>query len=400
MKQFFSLILSEGFRVFFLCAGLFAVFSMSLWTIYYFGGVAVIPTRMAQVQWHGHELVFGYGGAALGGFFLTAVPNWTGAKAAPQSFIGMVAALWLAGRFAIWCSVVIPLPLVTLIDLCFVPVLAVKIAVQLIHRPKPQNVVFLYFFSLFWVGNLMCHLDWLANVGPGADVGIRVGLLALAAMIVVLGGRVTPAFTRNAMHRAGIEVGEPRDLHLFTPVAIGGAALLPLSFALSPDSRVSGAVLGVVGLFALIRLGFWATRFQWTQPILWALHLGYGATGLGLLLWGLVSFGLGTEVAALHLLAIGGVGGMTLAVMSRAVLGHSGRALIAPKPVALAYGMIPLAAVLRWLGGSFGGVLYTPMVLAAGLVWCLAFALFVGALWPVFSTPRPPRAPAGAPPSS
>ncbi|MCB1336888.1 MAG: NnrS family protein [Maritimibacter sp.] len=393
LKRFFG----EGFRVFFLGAGLFAILAMAWWTLYlgvhFTGGmVTAIPFAMAPHEWHGHELAFGYGSAALAGFLLTAVPNWTGATAARHWFIGLAAAVWLAGRLALWTSGSLPAGLVAAVDLAFLPILWIKIAGLLWRRPKPQNVVFLVFLSLFWLGNLAMHLGW-AGIWAGGEIdGARAGVMALAGMILVIGGRVGPAFTRNAMHREGVpEAKLPRDPALFTPAMIGLAVLLPLSALFQPGSAVAGAVALAAGLAQLARQSRWGIGFAITRPILAALHVSAAMVGLGLVMTGLVPFTGLSEVAALHLLAIGGVAGMTLAVMSRATLGHSGRPLVAPMPVALAYALLPLAAVLRWVGSEVSGGAYFPAVLAAGLLWIAAFALYAGALLPAFLGPRADR---------
>lgn len=393
MKRLFS----EGFRVFFLGAGLFAILAMAWWTLYlgvhFTGGmVTAIPFAMAPHQWHAHELAFGYGSAALGGFLLTAVPNWTGAKGARRWFIGLAAAVWLAGRLALWLSAGLPAGLVAAVDLAFLPILWVKIAGLLLRRPKPQNVVFLVFISLFWLANLATHLGWAGVWDGGERDGPRAGIMALAGMILVIGGRVGPAFTRNAMYRDGVpEHALPRDWPLFAPVMIGLAALLPLTALLLPDTRTAGAVALAAGAAQLVRQMRWGFGYAVTRPILAALHVSAALVGLGLVLKGLVPFTGASEVAALHLLAIGGVAGMTLAVMSRATLGHTGRPLVAPLPVAIAYALLPLAALLRWMGSEVSGDLYFPAVLAAGLLWILAFGLFSFALLPAFLGPRADR---------
>ena len=393
LKRLFS----EGFRVFFLGAGLFAIFAMGWWEIYlgvhYTGGMVTrVPFAMAPHEWHAHEMVFGYGSAALGGFLLTAVPNWTGAAGARHWFIGLAAAVWLAGRVALWVSGSLPPGLVAAVDLAFLPILWVKIAGLLLRRPKPQNLVFLGFITLFWLANLAMHLGW-AGIWDGGEIsGARAGILALAGMILVIGGRVGPAFTRNAMHRDGVpEAALPRDWPGFTPVMIGLAALLPLSALMLPDTRAAGLVALAAGLAQLLRQSRWGFGYAITRPILAALHVSAALVGGGLVLTGLVPFTDLSEVAALHLLAIGGVAGMTLAVMSRATLGHTGRPLVAPLPVAFAYALLPVAALLRWLGSELSGAVYFPAILAAGLLWILAFGLYAGALLPAFLEPRVDR---------
>ena len=402
MKRLFS----EGFRVFFLSAGLFAILAMAWWALYlgvhYTGGfVTAIPFAMAPHAWHGHELAFGYGSAALGGFLLTAVPNWTGAAGARHWFIGLAAAVWFAGRVALWVSGSLPAGFVAAVDLAFLPILWVKIAGLLLRRPKPQNVVFLVFLSLFWLANLATHLGWAGLWDGGEIVGPRAGIMALAGMILVIGGRVGPAFTRNAMHREGVpEEALPKDAPLFTPVMIGLAALLPLSTLFLPDTTTATLLTLVAGVAQLVRQARWGFGFAIRRPILAALHVSAGLVGIGLVTIGLAPFAGLSEVGALHLLAIGGVAGMTLAVMSRATLGHSGRPLVASRALVLAYALLPLAAVLRWLGSEMSGDVYFPAILAAGLLWILAFGLYVGALLPAFLGPRADREPMSPPPGA
>lgn len=405
MKRVLNLLIGEGFRVFFLFAGLSGFGVMLVWAAYLIalaGGGFDLPVAMPASQWHAHELIFGYGAATLGGFFLTAVPNWTGAKAAPHRYIAIVAGLWLAGRCVVWASLGVPMWLVALVDLAFAPLLAAKIATQLLRKPKPQNMIFLLFLAYFWGANLMVHLDWM-GLGGDAASGLRGGLMSLVGMIIVLGGRVTPAFTRNAMQRAamisGVEPNMRAEPAAFTPIAIAFAAALPPLAMLPLPDWVAGAVSLAAGVFVLIRVAFWHTGFQWTQPILWTLHLSYAAIGAGLVLKGLVPFTGLTELASLHFLAIGGVGGMTLSVMSRASLGHAGRALIAPRGVVLGYGLVPLAAVIRWLGGEMGGAVYDASIWLSSALWLVAFGGFLIAFAPIYLTPRAPRAPVGAPPA-
>lgn len=387
----------EGFRVFFLAAGLYAVFTLIVWEgwlgIHAAGGmVSDLPFAAPPHLWHAHEMIFGYGTAALGGFFLTAVPNWTGAKAARHLFIATVAGLWLAGRLAVWYSAHLPPALVAVADLAFLPVLGAKILTQLVKRPKPQNLMFLGLLTIIWTGNLMVHLEWTGIAGDTLWSGLRTGLLGLCAMIAVLGGRVTPSFTRNAMTKSGRETRLPASRLPLDAAGIAGAILLPLGFLAGLAEPVLGAVAGTAGLAALGRLAGWRGGWTLGQPILWSLHLGYLMLATGYLALALALFGIGSEIASIHILGIGAVGGMTLAVMSRAALGHTGRPLVAPGPVALSYGLLPVAALLRGAGSAWPD-LYYPAVLGAGALWILAFTLYLAALWPVLWGPRAERAP-------
>jgi uncharacterized protein involved in response to NO len=391
---------SEGFRVFFLAAGLFAVVAMVVWegwlAIHAAGGTAELPVAPPPHLWHAHEMIFGYGGAALAGFFLTAVPNWTGAKGAPHRYIATVSGIWLAGRLALWLSGHLPPAMVAAADLAFVAFLWAQILGQLIRKPKPQQLIFLALLAFFWIANLLVHLEWL-GLADTLWAGLRMGLVTLCTMIMVLGGRVTPGFTRNAMVQSGRETGLPANPMPLAAVAITAMIALPVSYLIGLPDRVIGAVALIAGLAGLARVALWQGRWTLDKPILWTLHLSYAINGCGLVLLGLASLGTGSEIAALHVLGIGAVGGMTLAVMSRASLGHTGRPLVASGPVALAYALVPLAALARFLGAALPDLHY-PAVLLAGALWIAAFTLYLADLWPVWWSPRVPRAPVGSPP--
>lgn len=393
MMAFIARVFGEGFRVFFLSAGLYGLFVGGVWGIWLMTQTGAVPHTdpsyaMTPPMWHAHEMIFGYATAALGGFFLTAVPNWTGAQEARARFIALVAGLWVLGRLAMWFSGALSPVLVAVFDLAFVPILAAKIATQLIQRPKPQNMVFLLLLSLIWVANLLTHLEWIGITDDTLNMGLRVGLLTLCCMIAILGGRITPAFTRNAMKREG----EPEDAWPVSVAVLDKAGMiialvLPLTVLVFGLSPVTGVVALILGALQILRMARWRPVWAMRQPILIALHVGLGMLAVGLILWGLSLLGIGNEVAALHVLGIGCVGGMTLAVMSRAALGHSGRALIAPPPMALAYGLMAGAAILRWGGSDLDAGYLIAMLMVDGL-WIGAFVFYLIAMWSALTGPR------------
>lgn len=392
----------DGFRVFFLAAGLFAILSIGVWAwwlaLQAVGGGGDWPTAAAPQQWHAHEMIFGYGAAALGGFFLTAVPNWTGARAVPHVFIAAVAGLWLMGRVAVWSSGILSAGVVAGLDLAFVSVLAAKLLAQMLKRPKPQQLILLAMLALFWAANLTVHLEWMGWTQDTLWGGLRAGLFTLGAMIMVLGGRVTPGFTRNAVVQSGREVGLPWNPMPLAALAIVAALSQPVGHLIGVPQALLAPLALVAGGAGLIRVALWRGAWTRDKPILWALHLSYAVNAGGFLAYGLAGLGIGSEIGALHILGIGGVGGMTVAVMSRATLGHTGRALVAPVPVAIAYALLPMAALVRLAGASFPD-LYYPAALTAAALWVTAFTLFTAALWPMFWGPRQPRPLKGPTPS-
>ena len=388
---------SEGFRVFFLAAGVFAVAALAYWELWLGvhaagGMVTATPFAPAPHLWHAHEMIWGFAGAVIGGFFLTAVPNWTGGRAAAVPFLMAASGLWLAGRLAVWLSGTLDPWLVAAVDLAFLPVLASKLVVMLIRRPKPQNVMLVSLLALLWSGNLLVHLDWTAAWPGAAWAGMRAGLLTVAAMIAVVGGRITPAFTRNALRRAGEEADLPREAGPLDRTGIGAAILLPMLFLAGAGEPAIAAVAVVAGALQTVRLAGWRALAVRGEPLLWSMHAAYALLASGYLALGL-AYGAGfSEVAALHILGIGAVGGMTLTVMTRAALGHTGRELTAPPPVVAAFLMLVAATVLR-AAGSYGGLeLYYGAMLASGALWIGAFLLFLAALWAPLTAPRSARA--------
>lgn len=383
---------TAGWRIFFWLAGLWAIISLAIWLLWlsvHAAGIGVVEMGFAMPPhlWHAHEMVFGYATAAIGGFLLTAVPNWTGGRPEPERFMILVSGLWFAGRLAVWFSGALPAGLVAVIDLAFLPVLMLRILMQLLARPKPQNMMILAVLSLIWIGNLLVHLEWMGLADTGWQ-GLRGAMLTICALIAILGGRVTPAFTRNAILRTGRETGLPVNRGPLTVAGIVLALLTAITQLIGLPDSVIGVVALMAGIVAASRLLGWRGLALPGQPIIWSLHLAYAMLALGYLLWGAALLGVGSEVGALHILGIGAVGGMTLAVMSRAALGHSGRALIAPGPIALAYALMPVAAILRWIGSTWIIPLYYPGILASGAIWCLAFSLYLGAIWKVLFSPR------------
>ncbi|MBZ0129389.1 MAG: NnrS family protein [Rhodobacteraceae bacterium] len=384
-------ILGEGFRAFFLGAAAFALLAVAVWEgilILRAGGGTPEPFAMPAMMWHAHEMIYGYAAAAIAGFLMTAVPNWTGSGPVKRPFITLAVSVWLLARLMFLMPQGLPLQALAVVDLAFIPILMGKLLSQLLKRPKPQNVVFLLFLAILWSGNLLIHLQWAGWTSGSFNPGIRIGILALAIMIGVIGGRVIPVFTRNAMQRGEIEAGAPvsRRWAEITGIVI----LVALPFLVVIDLRVAGVAAIIAGLVQLIRMSGWRGLWTRTRPILWALHLPFALLAFGLILLGLAWLGLGSEVAAIHFLAIGGVTGMTVAVMSRAILGHSGRPLIASPPLVVTYAIVPLAAFLRLLA-AYLPKLETEMVLISGGLWLLAFLLFLVALWPALTQPRPGR---------
>ena len=387
------LFMTAGFRLFFLLSALYAVVGMGLWVVWLAihaaGAMVVQPTiSIAPYQWHGHELVFGYAAGVIAGFFLTAAPNWTGAPVGRTAFLAAAGSLWLAGRLAMAFSAAIPPLAVALIDLVFLPMLSWRLALNLFRRPKPQNIALLGLIALIWAGDAMTHAEWTGLTNDTTERGLWLGVAAVSALIAVMGGRITPAFTRNAMMRVGAGVQLPRSRPWADRAGVATAVVMALALAVDAPEWLLGCVALAACLTNGIRAAGWRTRATLGEPLLWALHLGFALLVLG---YGLLALAWLTHllhpVASLHGLAIGAIGTMTLAMMTRAPLGHTGRALTAGTPIAVAYGLVALSALLRVAVPELAPSWYNAGVLVAGLSWISAFTIYAVVYWPVLTGP-------------
>lgn len=381
------LIFAYGFRPFFLLSGVAALALMAGWIVVLSTGAwpgAAIPA----VTWHAHEMLFGFVTAAVAGFLLTAVPSWTGTPALSGRPLALLVLLWLAGRVAVLPYMGLPLPVAALVDLSFLPALAVALGRPLVASGKWRNTAFVGLLALLTAANLLFHLDWMGVVADGVALGTSLALGVVLMMVAVIGGRIVPAFTRNALRARGVDAAVESPAWLERVTLLATLALIPADLLL-PDSALTGGVALVAALAHAARLARWQPSRTLGQPILWVLHLGYlwvpVALGLkaGWLLGGVTS-----PSAWTHALTAGVFATMILAVMSRAALGHTGRPLVASRLTVAAYIVLTLAAALRVVAPELPGGLYWAGLQAAGAAWIIAFALYLAAYAPVLLSPR------------
>ncbi len=354
---------------------------LPIWlTLHLTSGAAVFAWPPAL--WHAHEMLMGYAAAALAGFLLTAVPSWQKTPPIAPPRLAALAALWLAGRVAVWMAAALPAWLVAAIDLAFLPALLVVGVPELLHPGAKRNRIFVAVISVLIAGNALMHAGaaGLIDGRPGALFTLD----GFALLITILGGRVVPAFTAGALTARGLR-DAVRKSETLDRLSILSVVLFVATDALAeawPAVRLAAGALAVAAaLVNGLRLSRWGWRHVLGAPIVWILHLAYGWLVVGLAARGLADFGLIPPLASMHALAVGAVGSMTIAIMSRAALGHSGRPLVAPWPVAMAYGLISVAAVARMIGGTAG-------LIVAGVAWTTAFAAFSVVFLPILTRPR------------
>ncbi len=367
-------ILSAGFRPFFLVAAIWAALAIPLWLAVYGGGVAV-PSLLAPLVWHVHEMVFGFAAATVAGFLLTAIPNWTGRKPLQGWPLATLVLLWAIGRIGVLLSAEIGAPAAALADLSFPTVFMGIVGREIVAGRNWRNLPVLAALALLLAGNLLVHLD-LLGIADTAGLGNRIGLVTLLMLISLVGGRIIPSFTGNWLTKTHPAIKPPIPEGFFDRAALIVTALALAAWALAPDAAITGWATLVAGGAVALRLSRWRGLRTIQEPLLLVLHIGYAWLALGLLLLGLNQL---VEVlpptAALHALTVGAVGTMTLAVMTRASLGHLGRQLAAGPGTKTIYVLITLAAVVRVLSplaGEQAGLLL-PL---AGAAWSAAFGLF------------------------
>ena len=390
----FDAFFSYGFRPFFLGAAVYAVLAMLLW-LGWIASVAggwpqsFLPVAGSPFVWHPHEIVFGFATAAIGGFLLTAVPNWTGALPLSGPPLVVLFAVWLAGRVAMGLSAFVPYPVVMIVDGAFLPLLGGFAAFQLFTRPAARNLVFLAMIVAMMVCNILSHLGNGGYLDVDPLAAVRVAMLIVIVMIAVIGGRIIPAFTHNWLNGLRPPVPMPRRI-----LWLDMTALISLVVFVLFDSIGAGWALVCTAAFVAAiangaRLVLWRGFATRTEPIVWVLHLGYGWIVVGLLLAALSAVTNAVPAAVVsHAFGTGAIGTMILAVMSRASLGHTGRRLVAPRAIVATYYLVTLAAVLRVAAPLLPSEVYSPVLLAAGLAWAGAFLLFALVYAPILTTPR------------
>ena len=366
-------VLDYAFRPMFLAAGSWAVIALALWLAMFFGYVQ-LPTRFDPLSWHVHEMLFGFVMAAVAGFLLTAIPNWTGRLPVRGSRLAALAGLWLLGRLACLISADLPAWLGVLADLAFPTALLAVAAREIIAGRNWRNLPMTAPLALFIIADLLMHLESLGFAVP-AGLGWRLAVGAPIVLISVIGGRIIPSFTRNWLFkRKSPRLPSPQDMLDTAAVALLAAALILWAFL--PDHRVTGALLIAAALLHAVRLGRWAGIASWPEPLLFILHIGYGWVVAGTALLGLSIFDIGVPAAsAIHALTAGATAVMVLAVMPRVTLGHTGRELMANRATVAVFVLINAAAIVR-VCASWHTEFMTILLLVAGACWIAAFGLF------------------------
>ncbi len=367
-----------GFRPFYLAASAFAALSILLWICQYTGNLPA--AYLATPSLHGHEMLYGYAMAVVAGFLLTAVPNWTGKPTATGGTLAVLVALWLAGRML----VLMPYPMAAAaVDAAFPVAIAAAITGPLVQSRNRRNYFLIAILLALGTANLTFHLAQLELFAWPARACLQAGLDIVLLVMAVMAGRVIPMFTNN-----GIPGVRATRHPVVEKLALGGVLLL-LALDLLPAAPLLVASLALtVALVHAVRLWLWQPWRTLRTPIVWVLHLGYAWIVVHLVLRALAAAGFIAAVFAVHALTIGAIGGLTIGMMTRTARGHTGRPLVADRFECACYGLVALAAGIRVFGGMGLSHMYLATVVASGVCWSAAFALYAVRYWPILSRGR------------
>nr|WP_249148202.1 NnrS family protein [Bradyrhizobium sp. AUGA SZCCT0177] len=374
---------SYGFRPFFFFGSVYAGASILMWLPVFYGRLQ-LSTAFAPRDWHVHEMLFGYIAAVVAGFLLTAVPNWTGRLPLQGRPLILLFSTWVAGRIAVSFSAWIGWAPAAAIDSVFLILLAASAAREIIAGKKWGNLMIVAIISLLAAGNLAFHLE--AHFEGLAEYTTRGGIAVVISLIALIGGRIIPSFTRNWLAKR--TPGQmPAPFGRFDVATIALSVLVLLFWVVRPLDRTTGGLLLVCGGMHLIRLVRWTGYRTFADRLVLILHVAYAFVPAGFILTALSAFDLVAPSAGIHAWTGGAIGTMTLAVMSRATLGHTGQRLQASPATQLIYAAVIIAALARVCA-----VLETdhtgPLLVAAGIAWAAAFLGFAAIYSVAFWSPR------------
>ena len=379
-------LLSHGFRPFFLFGASYAGLAMLAW-LPLFNGELALSTAFGPIDWHVHEMLYGYLPAVVTGFLLTAIPNWTGRLPIKGMPLLVLVAVWLAGRMAVTFSAEIGWLSAAIIDVSFLILVIAATAREIVAGKNWRNLRVIVMVTLLLAGNVAFHLE--AHFHGSAEYGARIGIAATVLLLVVIGGRIIPSFTRNWLARENL--GRlPMPFGRFDVTVIGLSAATLALWTAQPMGRITAAALAATGVLHIVRLARWAGDRTWRDRLVFILHVGYAFVPLGFLFAGAAALAMVTADIGTHAWTVGAAGTMTLAVMTRASLGHTGNALTASALTQAIYAAVVIAALAR-ICSSLEPAWSELLLQISVLAWVAAFFGFAASFGPLLVGGKKPQ---------
>jgi uncharacterized protein involved in response to NO len=379
-------LLSYAFRVFFVLGTLCAFAVMLLWPLAILGYGPLVG-HPNLVQWHSHEMVFGFAAAIIAGFTLTAVANWTGRPPVRGLPLGLLALAWLAGRIAHMFSGDAFVVAVAIVDMVFPCLLVFLFGREVLAGGNWRNAPVVAVIALLAGLNLMFHLG-VGNASGMDALAILLAVHTVLVLVTIISGRIIPSFTANWLRAQGMpEEVFPRVIPAVDIVTILLTVVTGLGVSFAPFHPLTGVMAFAAAGAHALRLSRWSGLRTMGEPLMFVLHVAYAWFPIGYVLTGIAVFGAYMPTVALHALTIGGITGMVLAMTSRVTLGHTGRPLKAARLTVAIY-VLWMATVIVRLTGPLAGSNYVLTVETAASIWLVVFMLFAALYWPMLAKPR------------
>ncbi len=380
LKLFEAPVFGRGFRPFFFLGTIYSILTIGIWGASYIG-LATLPSFFLDpVSWHVHEMIYGFSIAIVAGFLLTAVANWTGGAPARQAHLAVLCALWLAGRIVMSIDLGLPLLYLMFVELAFVPTLTISLAIPLLRSWNQRNFTFLTLLSILFA----CDFWFLKSLDL---TPLYVALMMILVMVSLIGGRIIPAFTVAALRRKGIEAYQTAQPTM-DKAALLSLAVVSLCFVFARETVILALCAGLSALIHGARMRYYHTLKTFDDPLLWILHVGYGWLIVGLVILGLTGFKVFEIPVVIHALTVGCIGSITLGMICRVTLGHTGRDLKIGKVTMLSFVVIQITALIRILGPLVIPAKTIEWIVGSAILWSLCFLAYLWIYTSMLFTPR------------
>ena len=379
-KKSFALF-ALGFRPFFLFAAFSAFSLITLW-LYELSGKLTISAYYTPTGWHAHEMLFGYTVAVIAGFLLTAAGNWTGMKMINGWRLTLLSIVFLLGRFAPFIPE-LPYWLIAVLDLLFLPLVALLIALPVIKVKQWSNFIFIPLLLTMAAANLMVHLSALNIIDTSIVTGSRLMIYLVILLIVIMGGRVIPFFTERGVN--GVTTKKWTWIERLSSLSV---ILIVIGEVFFSDNVITGYIAMFAAVINLIRVAGWYSNKIWRVPLVWILQVAYLWIVIGFVIKGWVIFNINESLYAYHAFTVGGIGIMTLGMMARVSIGHTGREMVLNSWMVLAFILINIAAITRVIIPMLMPELYLFFIQFSGWLWVSAFIIFFIVYTPMWMKPR------------
>jgi len=371
-----------GFRPFFLAAGVSAVVLIAAW-IHSFSSGTSLSSYYGLIGWHSHEMIFGYATAVIAGFLLTAVRNWTGIDTPSGTPLILLLLLWLAGRIAPLFADTLPAIAIAMIDLALYPALAFAVGRCITKAKQSSNMVFIVVLGGMALANLLVHLEHLDITQSTAAVGTQLAIGLIVLLITIMGGRVIPFFTER-----GLGTVKTHSWPWVETGSLVSLALLTLVEPLFPGTIWVAMLASFAALMHSFRLIGWQPHRTTRVPLLWVLHLAYLWLIVGLVLKAVAVGGSIPSTLALHAHTVGTIGVITLGMMARVAIGHTGREMVVNRMIVLAFILLLIASLVRVILPLWMSEHYLLLISLSGGIWIAAFLSFTLIYTPILIRPR------------